>query len=528
MCKKVLAILLLSVVFVFFGCASQDEKNYYIDVPTEGISAYVGDYISPFYNVVNDKKEIMNKYEVILKSVKDADGNEVAVKDDGRTVSVNKAGVFKFIYGVRGKSNVKDAEVNIVFSFIPPEITVNELDFPFTYHKGLTYDIPEYSFGSDANLEKSYFKIYHEDVSGNKTEIPYSNGTFVPTSEDGKYLFTYYAEGNLDNSREKVFEVDAGIGPKEIIDGRIGYFDEEFGQYQFTSINAKISYSNEVHFEGETGSTKFELTYADSRFATMNLCVQKDVRDYDYLEFFVYNANDYDLHFVMDVWYAWTALPKNEWTKVIIPVESITDTYGSQYVKSLEDITGLVFKIGLASNPSETPVGTVLYFSSMNAYKNPTPQKVVEGKIGYFDEEYGAFQLDPVYSEISYSTDRKYGEEAGSTKVVLTEGNQLIYGRLLNLVENDISSYDYLIYRVYNDNDYSIQVWFDWQPRTNCASKQWTEVKVLVSGFPNDTNNQVMATDIKNMALKVAKSDDGVSVPEGMTFYLSAMTAFND
>lgn len=82
------------------------------------------------------------------------------------------------------------------------------------------------------------------------------------------------------------------------------------------------------------------------------------------------------------------------------------------------------------------------------------PEKIIPGKIGYFDEKFGEPQFKVVNSKIEFTMEKAYGEEVGSLKVTVLLGYVHTFGKLVKLTEVDVSAYDSLVLRVFNPNNY--------------------------------------------------------------------------
>ena len=293
-------------------------------------------------------------------------------------------------------------------------------------------------------------------------------------------------------------------------DDKIGYFDTPYGASQFTSAYSgetpmvSTEYSTEVKFGDENGSTKFTWNaapYGNGECIYFTDLIQKDVTDYDYITFNIYNPNDFDIIFKFAPWFGWTRCTANSWSYVKATAEEITSA------KSLEDITGLT----LLFDGGEDLIGKSVYLSAMYAVKEEVVE--LEGtKLFNFDES----SINVYPNNTEYSTAVKYGGEAGSTKVVMSGTNTLLF-EAWGFAESDISAYDYIIFRVYNANDYVIKFMIDYiTPFTTCAVGEWTDVKIDVSAFGDKV------TDIGGRAFHAM--DDATNLgKEGLTLYLSAV-----
>lgn len=325
-------------------------------------------------------------------------------------------------------------------------------------------------------------------------------------------------------AQKEIFELtdDAVSLLKTVVkeEDKIGYFDTAYGASQFTSAYSgdvpmvSTEYSTEVKFGDENGSTKFTWNaapYGNGECIYFTDLIQKDVTDYDYIMFRIYNPNDFDIIFKFQPWFAWTRCTANAWSYVKATAEEITSA------KSLDDITGLT----LLFDGGEQLIGKSVYLSAMYAVKEDGE------KLCNFDESavagYGGDKIWGINSSISYSTDVAYKNEAGSTKLVASAGND---GRLYQFgcyVENDVTKYEYIIFRVYNANDYDIKFEFEWEPWVVCPAGEWTDIKLYIADLPNDGSDGSQ-TKINWATYKAVHITDGGK--EGLTIHLSAAYGF--
>ena len=105
------------------------------------------------------------------------------------------------------------------------------------------------------------------------------------------------------------------------------------------------------------------------------------------------------------------------------------------------------------------------------------PSEVVEGKVLYSDEPFGVSQLSFLWNvwSMEYSTEKAWGEEAGSIKVTAPSGGG-DYLILSKLIQKDVSEYDELVLRIYNANDYPVYTGYAWFGDTVLEPNAWTEL----------------------------------------------------
>ncbi len=334
-----------------------------------------------------------------------------------------------------------------------------------------------------------------------------------------------YAQDGSASLKDKNLYVSSMLA-EEKVDGKIGYFDSIYGATQIISPTdadanqvVDIEYSTEVKYGDEKGSTKITWNVAPPAGESAYLVdlIQKDVTDYDYLIFRIYNPSDSDIIFKFQPWIGWARCTANSWSDVKVTSEEIAT------VKNLTDITGLVF---LFEGGSDL-IGKSVYLSAMTAHVEEVAGGGEEGgeteelegvKVIAFDNSSVSDSGDmycPNASK-SYSTEVKYGNEAGSTKLVQGSGSSNILFQAW-FTNESVASYDYIIFRVYNANDYVVEFELDWQPWVKCAVGEWTEIKINVSDLPEKYQNNLNGIDFK------MQEDDENKVIEGLTVYLSAM-----
>ena len=174
------------------------------------------------------------------------------------------------------------------------------------------------------------------------------------------------------------------------------------------------------------------------------------------------------------------------------------------------------------------------------------PSAVIPGKVAYLDQEMGLSHLRLTNLSGSYDTENTYKNEEVSTKLTFTSSSGYKYARTLNPWISDISSYDYLVIRIRNNNEQVMWFMYDtWNTMQNyeLAPGEWTEIVWdLSQGFPG---SGASTSNIKNLDLHFfLKSDtadptspfndnmtpDGkylINIPSGWSVNLSAMYALN-
>ena len=182
------------------------------------------------------------------------------------------------------------------------------------------------------------------------------------------------------------------------------------------------------------------------------------------------------------------------------------------------DENGKVEFVGVGTASVIAKIGESFLDEVVYTVSAAEPEKLEGVKVIAFDDSAVSSSGDmycPNASK-SYSTEVKYGKEAGSTKLVQgTGGSTTLFEAWFT--QASIKDYDYIIFRVYNANDYAIKFELDWLPMVVCAAGEWTEVKINVADL--DAKWQANLNGIQFKGMK----DSDNSATEGLTLYLSAM-----
>ncbi|MDR3319101.1 MAG: hypothetical protein LBS99_06640, partial [Clostridiales bacterium] len=533
--QKTAAVLLCALLATgMFACGNNKTAALFINVPTEVQQAECGPYTVPDFEVVDANGEIYAEYRVTLKGAKAPDGADVTLLQDGKAINADKIGTYELTF-TAGDAKIADAVLKVAFAKAPPTVTIDEdAEIPAYFFKGVRYSLPHFTYGGGADLTKSHLKIYYPAPdSSNKQEIDLSAGGFTAQHATGGYRIVIHAEGSFGNAKDYEYTVLAADGPSEVVTGKIGYFDQEFGLYQVAAPagygdNITTAYDTARKYGIEEGSMKVTFNAWDADFNLLRLqnLLESDVSDYGYLVYRVYNPNA----FALRAGYAWfgnTLCPGGVWTEVVYDLSEPLYASG----KTTTDITGLGVRV-LARDYGELPAGVEFYLSALYAMDVPpsvVPEdEIVQGKIAYFDKAYGVQQvgistMNGGEMEIDYTVDRYYGDEAGSLKVthkVFDENNLL---PLQNLIEKDVSGYDTLVYRVYNPNAFALRAGYAWFGNTLCPAGVWTEVVADLSQPLSNSGKE--PTNITGLAIRILAEDYQNYLPPDTVFYLSALYA---
>lgn len=382
------------------------------------------------------------------------------------------------------------------------------------------------------------------------------------------------AESNYRSTLKSYYLTRDGVDTTA--ENRLTYFDSEYGTMQIANTNsagARYSYVTDKKYDSEHGSLLIELGtqwFGDFKFVS----TEAELSNYDYVQFYVYyettNGNTYPAKVYKEYGCEQEiVLTQNGWTKVTLKVTdgfannafrfSRVDTTNNgldQYlykfyisavygVPKLNITTGDALKTYIAglNEPTEIQCEQVIaYFNALNsdeqakvdnyrtfvkAYylERDGVDQTTENRLTYFDSEYGTMQLARTTSDtcsIGYTTDKKYGEEKGSTYVENLGGWNADF-KFLNL-EEDLSAYDYLEFYVYYENTQTperpmIMVKeFGVENQIDIAANAWTKVTLKVTdGSFWDTYNSC-ATDT---AFRLTNSANGMQ--SSARFYFSAV-----
>ncbi len=268
--------------------------------------------------------------------------------------------------------------------------------------------------------------------------------------------------------------------------------------------NALLTYTEDVKYEGETGSTKISAADdANGYELYFHLRNSAAVTQPTIYSMYVYNAGsrDYVLNILLKGYYPGAeganatayVLKKNEWTKVEYLL-----TEGDSFAR---------YSMMIANNWTFTQ-GDELYFSALK------PERIVEVNGIEFDKEIGEESLFTVWNGVaSFNTEIKYEGEAGSTEIsVKPDGNgKQIYMNFecFNLKVNKNTEFTF---NVYYDGDYDYTIYIMktnyWNPASaltavSLRSGEWTEVSFEIpAGTALDDYSFMIMDESGNFAAK--------------------------
>ena len=548
--KRCLAILLtvLMVLMSFTACSyikgllpggdptpddqgSTPLESLKINVPSDPIEAELGSFDLPKYQVINEENLIKAGYEVIVKKVLDPNGNEVTVAYN--KINATVTGVYTITYGVV-EGDVADAELKVSFADrTAPTIDIKDDAIPKYYIQSMSYALPVYQLAGEPDYSKCYVKVYYFAENGAEAqEVTVTDGRFTVDYNTGFYQIVIHAEDAVGNAKDYTYKVEA-TGPSAITEGKIIYSDEAFGtaQLEFLWNVWTKEYSTEMAWGDEAGSIKVTSTGATD-YLILSKLIQKDVSEYDYLVYRVYNDSDHPIT-TGAAWFGDTVLEPKQWTEVKLSLEDLNNKGSHPQVAGLKpkstNLENLSIRFWDDAEKNTLTAGSVLYVSAMYAEKQTItgPSEVKEDVIAYYDEIWGSMQGEFFWSDCNkqeFVTDIKYGDEAGSLKVTcLKDGQGWNYYILKNPAITNITKYDYIEFYVYNASGADALIQLLWGGDTNCKAGEWTKVRFPVSLIANgitDVNNKpIPATDISGLTMCIWTG----SQVHGDAFYFSAI-----
>lgn len=152
-------------------------------------------------------------------------------------------------------------------------------------------------------------------------------------------------------------------GPDVVVPDKIAYFDDQYGlrQVEVYNSNADFEFVSDVKYGTEVGSLKVTITAegAGYTFARLVSPYIKDVTQYTYIVFYVYNTNADALFAGVETTGSWAGVSPvcqpGVWTEIKVPTANLS---------SAENITNLL--IGLSTMGwASPPVGAVVYLSAI-------------------------------------------------------------------------------------------------------------------------------------------------------------------
>lgn len=366
------------------GCTVTNGR---IDAPTE-LEADLGTYVVPDYDVVDDSGMILAGYNVYLKSVKDADGEELA-ESYGSAVTVDEAGVYSFVYSA-GTNKVADVTVSIDFADrTAPTINCDDSTIPKFFITGNSYKVPAYTLSGDFVRDKCWAKVFYIDGSNAETEVQITSGRFKVDKTSGTYEIRIHVEDAVGNANDYKYsrKVD---GPETIVEHKILYLDEEFGERQVSCYQSEytggfVARGEEgAHaYEDESGAYKVSFngetpTQYNEGLVVMDVPAIIDINEYEDLYMYVYNDSGSDI-IMGSQWWNDTKVKAGEWTKLTWNTRAWGNNRSANNTKpiGIVDITGMTIRFIFDYDHNIIPHGD-FYLSAMYG----TPKIKTELELG--------------------------------------------------------------------------------------------------------------------------------------------------
>lgn len=366
------------------GCSGSGRR---IDAPTE-LEADLGTYVIPDYNVVDNEGMILAGYNVYLKSVKDADGEELA-ESYGSAITVDEAGVYSFVYSA-GTRKVKDVTVSIDFADrTAPTINCDDSTIPKFFIPGNSYKVPSYTLSGDFVREKCWAKVFYIDGNNAETEVAVESGRFKVDKSSGTYEIRIHVEDAAGNANDYKYarKVES---PENVVENKVLYLDEKFGEkqvscYQSSYTGGFVSKDEEgaQAYEDESGSYKVSFngetpTQYNEGLLVMDVPAIIDINEYEDLYMFVYNDGENDI-IMGSQWWNDTKVPAKQWTKLTWNTRAWGNNMSANNTKpiGLVDITGMTIRFVFDYDQKIIPNGD-FYLSAMYA----TPKIRTELEVG--------------------------------------------------------------------------------------------------------------------------------------------------
>ena len=366
------------------GCTDTSRR---INAPTE-LEADLGTYVIPDYEVVDNDGMILAGYNVYLKSVKDAAGEELA-ESYGSAVTVDEAGVYSFVYSA-GTRKIRDVTVLIDFADrTAPTINCDDSTIPKFFIPGNSYKVPSYTLSGDFVREKCWAKVFYIDGNNAETEVAVESGRFKVDKSSGTYEIRIHVEDAAGNANDYKYARKAD-GPETITENKVLYLDEEFGERQVSCYQSEytgeyVSKDEEGAkvYEDENGAYKVSFngetpTRYNEGLVVMDVPAIIDINEYENLYMYVYNDSENDI-IMGSQWWNDTKVAKGKWTKLTWNTRAWGNNMSASNTKQigLVDITGMNIRFIFDYGQKVIPNGT-FYLSAMYA----TPKVKTELELG--------------------------------------------------------------------------------------------------------------------------------------------------
>ena len=271
--------------------------------------------------------------------------------------------------------------------------------------------------------------------------------------------------------------------------------------YALQSISTKMNvgrfratYSTEVKIANELGSVKITCSRDGDGYFVLSNPLIKDISDYDYIEFQVYNPSARDIY-ISVAWVSGVTIPAGQWGTVRVDIGSylnsaIKDPLTSDVI-SATDITNTAFYI------KNAVVGDVFYISSIKAVAVQVIEAVKlpdSPETAVVDCASSSATSNLVLSggsnTLAYTTEKAFGDETGSLKLT-AKSSDARYLVLKNPLLKDVSAYDYIEFHVFNPGTANVIISTGWLSASvvNCEPNKWTTYRVPTIWFDGNVHN---------------------------------------
>ena len=366
----------------------------------------------------------------------------------------------------------------------------------------------------------------------------------------------------------------AFIRAEEAKEGVFAATDAEYGQYQLKRYNCMTSFSSGMRHGDDEGSTLIQ-TYGFYAQIDIEYPHFDDLSDIEYLEYYLYNANQKD--YAVQLYYPRThtvSLPAGEWTRILIDtslLDSADDIYyftqiysgnwnqglekdnAKFYMSSVkavkplittgqdlydhiadlrengstdEDAKSVIRWYNMLSDEEKAFVTNFDVFVKEYYLKRDGVDTTLENRLTYFDSEYGLQQLISRGNSCTtaYTTAMAYGSEKGS--VLITATNQWrVYVGLAKLEEIDLSQYSYIEFYIYVENTWDYPVilgasrYNEGGEELVLEANRWNQVKLPLY------EDRLLATDF----LQLCGKDGNTGLDSSnYKFYISSIFALKE
>ena len=553
---------LLAFALAWTMVACDNSKGMYIDVPSEPVECELGEYTIEIPYVRDADGLVISDRTVTIKSAVFENGETLSVSS-GNKVTVKEPAVVKITFGADG---VKDAVMTLNFADRQAPTIELATSFPSMYFSGNSYAVPHYS--ANEALKSTSFKVdYYESSSATPESVTLSGYAFTVNRSSGFYRITISVEDEWGNSKDYTYDVPVGgVGEDVYEEGTIVYFENEFGLEQasdrFNNLGMEFVEADSLP-EGMlderhadiAGATKVwrdagNPTGTETGEADIILTMPyiTNLSDYDTISVDIYNPSS-DRIAIQLAWGGGVVLKPNGWTRAAWDIEILKFVNIAGGTRA--DITGLV--LCLASSETDASGltqegGETLYFANMKAVKNGAteyriPQEDVKpDKIFYTDTPAGTdnfFLRDGNWNNYSVefvefgdtlpADTEGPAESEGMTKVTFS-GISSSAGHLdtISSYITALSDYAYMAWRVYNPNDFAIQLSYhtggadgnNSAPAATIPAKSFGTYYINFDYLDSYGYNRIMTRSANDIWLYVT-GENGTSI-DGASVYFGA------